>query len=75
MGTRKPKCRKSNRYRKYNGEKKDTRTMIYITPCRKLEIEEQNTYSKPGVNSGAPEGLVVPTPPVSSVVFNDTNII
>jgi hypothetical protein len=31
--------------------------MIYITLCRKLEIEEQNIYSKPGVNSGASGGL------------------
>ena len=41
---------------------------------RKLKIEWHEPHKKPGVNTGAPEGLAVPAPPVV-LLFHDTNII
>jgi hypothetical protein len=34
--------------------------MIYKTQHRKIKIEQHEPHKKPGVNSGAPEGLAVP---------------
>jgi hypothetical protein len=34
---------------------------------RKVKIEPHDSYQKPGINSGAPEGQVFPTPHVAPV--------
>ena len=39
-----------------------------ITQKFKLKLEEHEPLQKPGVNSGAPEGLAVPVPLVTLVV-------
>jgi len=53
--------------------------MIYKAPPphRKLKIGQPVPHYKPGLKAGAPEGLAVPAPYVTPVVFllNDTNII
>ena len=49
--------------------------MIYKALDRKLEIAQQEPQQKLGVNSGTPEGLVVPAPHVTPAVLLYTNII
>ena len=36
--------------------------MIYKTQCKKLKIEHHEPHKKPGVTSGATEGLSIPAP-------------
>ena len=50
--------------------------MIYKTLQRKQKNEQYELHYKPGLNSGAPEGLAVPVPHVTPVVvlLNGTNI-
>jgi len=57
--------------------KKKRQTTIYKTLHRKLKIEQHEPHQKPGMNSGAPEGLQVPTPHVTHVMWllHDMNII
>ena len=52
------RSRKSKKDRQHNGQKKTTKeqTKIYKTLHRKIKIEQQEPYPKPGVNSCPPEG-------------------
>jgi hypothetical protein len=43
-------------------------TTIYKRLQRKQKIEKHEPHWKPGVNSGAPEGSVVPAPHVAPVL-------
>ena len=51
--------------------------MLYKTLHRKLRIDEATPLLKPGVNSGAPEGFVIPASLITPVVLllKDMNII
>ena len=51
--------------------------MIYITLYRILKIDQHEPSKNRRLNTGAPEGLAVPAPLVTTVVImvNDTNII
>ena len=68
------RSRKSKKNRQYNGQKKKRtkgQTLISKILYRKLK-NGQNEPNYPGVNSGAPEGLVVPAPLVAPVVLLST---
>jgi hypothetical protein len=53
-----------------------SQTMIYKTIHRKLKIERHESHWRPGLNSGAPEGLAIHAPQLKPVVslLNDTSI-
>jgi hypothetical protein len=51
---------KSKKDKQNNDQKEKGQTMNYKVPHKKLKIEQQEPYLNPGVNSGAPEGLIIP---------------